>query len=94
MAKTKKVPLAERVTWQATGPHSWEFTLGEYRVQLFRLKEMRETRWWKVAWSQRVAHWDGDVTFPQPEFDAAQAEALRIVQRAVLKAAEAWRDDG
>lgn len=83
---SEKRTLAERVKWHAQGDIGiFDARLGVFHVELFK----DGGPWWSVRCDPvqeilrfRVA---GGV-------DAAKAEALRIVQKAVLDAAAAWSD--
>lgn len=79
----KRKPLVERVEWTAPRGTGFEGRLGGLSIRIWPHGHS-----WRVQAAGYVDTYfkvDGDV-------EAAKAEALRIVQRAVLEAAEAWKD--
>lgn len=82
MAERKKLA----VNWIAHPSNDWikEFWHGEEHVRLIRDYGGRWEVMWRSSCRKRFRKAGG--------WGPAQAEALRIVQAAVLKAAEEWRD--
>jgi hypothetical protein len=79
-------PLAERVKWEQSEGKP-EYISCSHGGVVFVIDGRWHKRW--NLWSNDLRI---DVNLKAKSANAAKAEALRIVQRAVLEAAEAWKD--
>jgi hypothetical protein len=77
-------PLAERVTWKNDGRIIYWASVGGFTLMV--------GRWGPGEWQVECGAFAVKHLFKATSSKAAKAEALRIVQRAVLEAAEAWKD--
>lgn len=87
MTRVKRKPLVERVEWDEPVPMWWSLDLAglsvEVRPNAHGVYRMRSV----IPWEQ--SSWK---ILEASTAEAAKAEALRIVQSAVLAAAAEWAD--